>query len=182
MKYFEKIARYNVALVEEQLDAQPDLWDERHFRTTRGGPFEGTSDIWVRYRDPAELTSPKAFGEPHFAIWYPAWHRLAALKPIVLDLSARVGSVHLGGILITRIPAGGQVRPHHDRGSWHAEFYNRKIYVPIRTNDRCVNICEDERVVMKAGDAWWFNNLVTHSVVNEGETDRMTLIVCLCTG
>ena len=87
----------------------------------------------------------------------------------------------LGGILLTKIPPGCQVKPHHDRGRWHAEFYNRKIYIPLKTNDRCVNHCEDESVVMGGGQAWWFDNLVTHSVVNDGDDERITAIICLRT-
>lgn len=180
MKHFQKIARYNVVNLEDQLDACPELWNT-HAQRTRNDTFYGTSDIWVRFRDPAELKEPKDFGTPHFPVWYPAWHKLPALKPIVFDLMARVRATHLGGILITRIPPHGEIKPHHDRGGWHAEFYQRKVYVPIKTNDHVANHCEEETVIMRRGDAWWFNNLVTHSVVNGGDSERVTLIVCMRT-
>jgi uncharacterized cupin superfamily protein len=92
---------------------------------------------------------------------------------------ARVNAVYLGGILITRIPPGGCVKPHHDRGSWHAETMNTKVYVGLRSNPQCINRCEGEQIVIAPGDAVTFNNLLTHSVENNGETDRMTLIVCM---
>jgi len=180
MKYFEKIARYNVWPLEEQLDAHPELWNTHGQRTVHD-TFYGTSDIWVRFRDPSELKEPKHFGEPHFPVWYPAWEKLPALQPIVFDLMARVKATHLGGILITRIPPHGGIKPHHDRGGWHAEHYRRKVYVPIKTTDQVSNHCEDETVIMRRGDAWWFENLVTHSVVNSGDTERVTLIVCMRT-
>jgi hypothetical protein len=31
---------------------------------------------------------------------------------------------------------------------------------------------------MKPGEAWTFDNLRTHSVENNGDTERVTLIVC----
>ncbi len=180
MRYFEKIARYNVENLEDQLDAQPELWNV-HGARVKSDAFAGTSDIWVRFRDPHELQHPRGYLEQHFPIWYPAWEKLPALKPIVFDLMARERATHLGGILITRIPPHGKIKPHSDRGGWHAEHYKRKAYVVIKTNDRCVNHCEDECVIMRRGDAWYFNNLVTHRVDNDGDTERVTLIVCMRT-
>ena len=181
MRYFEKITRYNVEELDEQLTAQPELWDTYTIRTASPHlPFHGTGDIWIRHRAKAEIDADlRKLGEPHFAEWWPAWHKLPALKPLVFDLMRRECATALGAIFITRIPPGGMVKPHHDRGGWHAEFFPRKIYVTIRTNDRVVNRVEDEAVIMKRGDAWWFNNLPIHSVENGGDTERWTLIVCM---
>lgn len=177
LKHFQKICEgIDVEPLRQQIAAQPELWNQHPERL--GGPFSGTGDIWCRFRPASELTSPERFGEPHFAEFYPAWHALPGLRPIVFDLMARTQAVYMGGILITRIPAGGSIKPHHDRGSWHAEFMNTKVYVGIQTNPQCVNYCEDESTVINAGDAVIFNNLLTHSVENSGDTDRWTLICC----
>lgn len=180
MKYFELIDTFDVSALAEQVSQCQDLWDAHNNRTGHD-IFKGTSDIWVRYRNPKELHFPADFAAPHFAVFYPAWYRLPALKPIVHSLMCREHALHLGGIMITKIPPNGRVKPHHDRGGWHAEFYKRKIYVPILTNSYVVNRCEDEIVVMETGEAWYFNNLVEHEVVNTGDTDRITLIVCMNT-
>lgn len=180
MKYFAKIDEFDVSEAVAQVDAHPELWNLRSARTEHD-TFAGTSDIWVRFRDPAEIKSPADMAVPHFAVWYDAWDCLPALKPIVRKLMADIAATHLGGILITKIPPGGRIKPHHDRGGWHAEFYFNKVYVPLQTNPKVVNHCEDESVVMKTGEAWFFNNLVTHWVDNDGDTDRITLIVCMRT-
>lgn len=183
MKHFRKISGgIDVTEARSQLEAQPELWNVHHQRLKNpSGPFAGTSDIWVRYRAIEELTAPGKFGEPHFPVWYPAWHALPALHPIIFGLMVKTQAVHLGGVLITKIPPGGEVGWHHDRGSWHAEFYDCKVYVPLKTNGRCVNYCGDESLVMREGEAIYFDNLVTHSVVNDGDAERVTLIVCLRT-
>ena len=180
MKYFEKVTRYNVEELDEQLTAQPELWDTYTIRTASPHlPFHGTGDIWIRHLAKAEIDADlRKLGEPHFAEFWPAWHKLPALKPIVFDVMAKVRAVHLGAIFITRIPQGKSIKPHHDRGGWHAEFFNRKLYVVIKTNERVINRCEDESVVMKRGECWCFENLVTHSVENGGDSDRTTLIIC----
>lgn len=180
MQHFHKIASgLNVAPVLAQLEANPGLWNAHPGRTDHGSPHYGISDMWVRYRALHELTEPCKFGEPHFAEFYPAWGLLSGLHPIVFKLMASCWATYLGGILITRIPPGGVVKPHDDRGSWHAETMNYKVYVPLQANESCVNTCGDDVATMRAGEAWTFNNLVTHSVRNDGDTDRITLIVCM---
>lgn len=181
MKPFIRLAHgVDIAPLKAELDAHPELWDAHRDRTfADGSPFLGTSDIWLRYRALEELTTPEAFLEPHFAVWHPAARHLPAARAIAMNLMADLDGVMLGGVLITRIPAGVSVLPHHDRGSWHAEFMNVKVYVPIQSNPDCVNRCDGEMAVMAEGEAWWFDNLRVHSVENRGTTDRITLICCL---
>jgi hypothetical protein len=178
---FKYHGRYDVRGLSYQLATQPELWNERPQRLYQSGPFNATDDIWVRWRPENELIGPQSYLEPHFATWYPAWHRLPALQPMVFDLMARLSATHLGGILVTRVPAGREVKPHDDRGSWHAEFYTTKVYVVIENNEHCVNRCGGEEVVMAPGEAWEFDNLVTHSVVNNGQSDRVSAIICMKT-
>ncbi len=161
------------------LHRQPELWNRHTARTGGPGSFAGTDDIWVRFRDPSELTSAASFAEPFTPVWYDAWFALPHLRPLVFSLMARVEAVQLGGVLITRVPAGQQVAPHDDRGRWHPSFFTTKAYLPLLTNDRCYSTCEDERLVMPPGSVWLFDNLKTHSTVNEGDTDRVTLIVSM---
>jgi hypothetical protein len=180
MRYFQQIAAGVETLpLTIDLYRQPELWDAHTARTGGAGSFEGTSDIWVRFRDPAELVSRAAFAEEFRCQWYPAWHALPHLRPIVFGLMARVEAVELGGVLITRVPAGRQVAPHDDRGRWHPEFFRTKAYLPLATNSQCYSTCANERVTMAVGEAWLFDNLEVHSTVNEGDTDRITLIVSM---
>lgn len=167
-----------VAGVLSEVLAHPELWGAHPGRTREDSPHFGIPDIWVRFRDLAELTSPKAFSEPHLPVFYPAWEALPSLRPIVFNLMRKVEATLLGGILITKIPPGGEVKPHHDRGGWHAEFYNTKIYVPLQSNADCVNTCEGETRAIAAGEAVVFDNLRVHGVVNGGQNNRITLIIC----
>jgi hypothetical protein len=169
----------DVAAAARQLDQHPELWNEFPERRIAGSPHEGVDDIWVRWRTRDQLTAPERYTEEHFASFLHPWRTLTEIQPIVYELMARVSAVYLGGILITRIPPGREVLPHHDRGPWHAEFMNCKVYLPLKSNAECVNLCEGDSVVMRAGEAWTFDNLRVHSVENRGDTERVTLIVCM---
>lgn len=185
MKYFQHIeSNIDVSGVALALARQPELWNEHNQRKEFDGTSHaGTSDIWVRYNDLANLTEDyEAFTREHDAVWHPAYAKLPQLRPIIFGLMARVEAVRLGGVLITKIPPGGHVLPHADTG-WHPQYYNTKIYVPILSNPRCINRVMDERVAMAPGEAWYFNNTVEHEVTNEGDSDRITLIICMrCDG
>jgi hypothetical protein len=180
MRYFQQIAAgIDVLPLVLDLYRQPELWNQHTERTRDGTPFTGTDDIWCRFRAHDELVDMQAFAEPFVLSNYPAWHALPHLRPLVFSLMARVEAVHLGAVLITRVPGGHQVAPHDDRGRWHPEHFTTKAYIPLATNPKCYSTCEDERVVMGVGECWLFDNLKTHSTINDGDTDRMTLIVSM---
>jgi Aspartyl/Asparaginyl beta-hydroxylase len=185
MKHFHLIDRgIDTTPLVLALQRQPELWSQKDARTTFDGTSHAeTADIWVRFNDPSKSDDLKKLSKEHYPIWLPPYYKLPQIRGIAYGLMARISAAHLGGVLITQIPPGGKVIPHNDKGSWHAEFFNTKVYVPLQTNDRCVNYAGEgnstEQVAMKTGDAWFMNNLVTHSVENDGYDDRITLIVCL---
>ena len=107
MRHFLKIASGIETLgVLMDLNRQSELWNQHTARTGGKGSFEGTDDIWVRFRPYGDLTTPESFGEPFIPAFYPAWTALPHLRPIVFGLMARCEAVQLGGVLITRVPAG----------------------------------------------------------------------------
>lgn len=161
---------------------QPHLWNRHTVRKTAPGtPHSDMSDIWLRYNDEKPFKASgdySTFNDAHDAIFYPEWYALPQVRPIVFGLMARTEAVRLGGVMITKIPPGGRILPHADDG-WHAKHYNTKLYVVLQSNPQCVNRVEDERVAMAPGEVWYFDNTKEHEVVNDGQDDRITLIVCL---
>lgn len=175
MRNFLKIAEgVDVVPLLLELQRQPELWDaHRERKDTPGTPHSRMSDIWIRH-----AVSAEAFKVPHFARWYPAYERLPSVRKLIFDAMARTQASHLGGVLITRIPAGGKIDAHTDVG-WHPTFYNCKLYIVLRSNPKCIFRVEDERVAMRAGECWWIDNTKEHDVRNDGDTERMTLIICM---
>jgi hypothetical protein len=164
------------------LQQQPGLWNRNTVRRDRkGSPHAEMSDIWLRYNDETpfrESGDYSGFANSHESVFYPAWYTLPQVRPIVMGLMARVEGVRLGGVMITKIPPGGAILPHADKG-WHAEYYNTKLYVVLQSNPYCVNKVENDNVAMAPGEVWHFDNLKEHAVVNNGADDRITLIICV---
>jgi hypothetical protein len=183
MRNFIKIVDgINVEPICFSLLQHPELWDERIKRKDdEKSPHRSMSDIWVRYNDDTYAKDSgdySKFNDLHYPIWYPAINHLPMIRPLCIGLMGKMGATHLGGVLITKIPPGGSIEPHID-SNWHAKFYNCKLYIPLQTNNKCYNRCEDEIVVMETGQCWYFNNTVDHEIRNNGYDDRITLIICM---
>lgn len=156
------------------LVANPQLWDQHTARTAHpDSPHHGLSDIWARFAPPGVDG-----GQPHDAIWYPAAEVLP-IRELVYPLMSELQGDRLGGVLITKIPAGRMCRPHVDRG-WHAGYY-QKFGVQIDAAPGQAFCFEAASLVTRPGDVFWFDNAFTHWVTNPTPHDRITAIVCIKT-
>lgn len=164
----------DVAHLAAELDAHPEAWNERRMRTEiAGSPHREIDDIWARYNVPERA----AIDEPHAAVWYPVVDKLPSVGPLVCELAYRLEAATIGGVLITRVPAGAQVHWHSDRG-WHAGAH-RKFCVCVRANQEQTFEFEDEQMRSESGDCFEFENAYPHRVLNPSDEPRISLIVCL---
>lgn len=170
---------FDVAPLVAEIEAHPEVWNTHRMRTDAyETPHKAVSDIWVRYNDWANWTGDvQAFNGPHTSVYYPVIGVIPAVLDLIDQVIATVGGTELGGVLITKIPPGGEVKPHID-GGWHAAHY-RKFAVQLLGNDRQAFCFEDSELRPEPGDLYTFDNSRLHWVKNESDTDRMTLIVTL---
>ena len=175
------------SLLSQQLRAQSDLWDQVSLRkTVPGTPHRGMSDIWARYNDIEPYRARGDFtgiNDPHIPVFYPGWHALPALQDITFELMALVDGEMLGGVLITRIPPGGKIDRHIDRG-WHVEYYD-KFYFAVESTPGAKFFCETDGGIEclnpEPGDVHLFDNRLPHWVANDSQQDRITAIICIRT-
>ena len=102
---------------------------------------------------------------------------ILGIKSLVYDIFRFVEGVELGGVLITRIPAGKECKPHVDPG-WHARRYE-KFGVQITSAPGQKFCFDDVELETKPGDIFWFDNQFNHWVTNPTEYERITMIVCI---
>lgn len=162
-----------------QLDANPESWNQHTMRTgAYKTPHGAVSDIWVRYNDWANFNGdPHAFNEQHESVWYPIAAKIPAAWSLARRVMRMVGGKRLGGVLITRIPSGGEVKPHIDTG-WHAGHYE-KFAVQVKGNKDQAFCFEDGELRPEPGDLYTFDNSHMHWVTNESDSERITLIICI---
>lgn len=169
---------FDVAPLREQLTAHPDVWNRHTLRTQGFSPHRDVSDIWVRYdaweRVAAGRSDPYA---EHGSVWYPCIREIPAAWSLARKVFRRVHGKRLGGVLITRIPPGGEVKPHKDTG-WHAGFYE-KFAVQVASNEGQAFCFESDELRPMPGDLYTFQNHVLHWVTNPTPEERITMIVCV---
>ena len=164
---------FNVAPILWALQSNPELWDQHTERTeSPDSPHHGLNDIWVRFGAPERVTD----GAAHDSHWYPSADVLG-VRQMCHDLMHMAGGVELGGVLITRIPAGAQCKPHTDPG-WHALRYE-KYAVQIASAPGQEFCFKGQSLETKPGDVFWFNNQHVHWVENPTAYERITMIVCI---
>lgn len=155
-----------------------DLWDKYpQRRIAEGTPHSQMTDIWVRYKNPEECIKTgdwSAFTQPHKSEWL---EDLPQVKDICSQLMRYLDGEALGGVLITKLPAGGVIDPHTDAG-WHAEYYD-KYFVPISNCKGAKFFFDDGEIEPREGECYAFRNDVNHWVENNSQEDRIAMIVCI---
>lgn len=178
MKPFSKIhSGIDVKAAQKELRDNCHLFGEFNARKNSGPVHAQMDDIWLRYGDINAMIKSGDYSkiaEEHDAIWL---QDLPECKKICFEVMRLVDGERLGGVLITRIPSGGQILPHKDSG-WHAEYYS-KVYVPIDNKPGAVLGFESGDIDPNNGDAWMFDNSFIHWVNNHSNEERVAMIICI---
>lgn len=166
-----------------EIAAHPEIWDVYRERTAApDATMHGTSDAWLRFFPRETLLTPEDYLGPGHCAFYPAWHLLPSIHDVAYGLMGMCRGVELGTCLLSRMPPGSTVKPHRDGACWTARHFNKKFYVILQSNPHVLNVTEDEQCVLEPGTITEFDNLALHSVVNNGATERLNLIITLRSG
>ncbi len=79
-------------------------------------------------------------------------------------------------VRLMNLPAGKIVNTHVDFNGGYEDGIFR-VHIPIMTNEQVFFILNDERLQMRAGEAWYTNINLPHGVENNGTTNRVHLVI-----
>jgi len=79
-------------------------------------------------------------------------------------------------VRLMRLEKGAEIAPHKDHGLG-AEQGEARLHLPIQTSDKVLFQVAGESVPMAAGELWYINADATHSVSNQGQKDRVHLVI-----
>lgn len=167
-----------------ELNDHPELWNEFNFRTATyaTSPHREVSDIVLRYRPYGDfdVDHPEQFSNEHRSVWYDAIEKLPEIRTIIDSVMWKLPThAELGGVLITKIPAGKQVYPHSDAGHWHSSYYNNKILVLLQSAPQQTFNFINEYHTGLSGEVFSFDNHPEHWVINNSDVDRISLILAV---
>jgi hypothetical protein len=90
------------------------------------------------------------------------------------------GSGYLLRAILVKLYKKSIIPTHVDSANNTFKF-SKRIHIPIITNEKCIFNVGEESINMKVGEIWEMNNdKLSHSVVNDGDEDRVHLIIDWC--
>lgn len=175
MRSFQFLGTQNVTPLLHQLYLHPELWNQNTLRTAHEqSPHSACDDILLRF----QAEGSQIIDDPE-CVWYPAADVLTEAHKLIFDLAHVVKAERVGRIIISRLPPGKIIPPHEDGGAC-ASYFSR-YQMPLQSAPGCIFECDGEYVQMQDGQVWYFNNKRTHSVMNNSNTDRISMICDLKT-
>ena len=79
-------------------------------------------------------------------------------------------------IRLLNLQPGAIIKEHRD-AELNFENGEARIHIPVTTNAAVDFFLEDERVVMNEGESWYMNFNMKHRLANNGNTDRIHLVM-----
>ena len=185
MMHFQSLPPIDTTKLLLAIKRRPELWKEDTFlRDYPQGPFGEIESIMLRFPekrvfDQEEEVSAYKRGEhffdQHESIDYPAYSVLTEARPLVMGLMSYVGGERLGRVMINKIAPGGRIFPHADTPE-HTNYYTR-FHVVLQSGAGCFIRADDEQLEMRTGEVFWFNNKLEHEVINNSNTDRISMVI-----
>lgn len=146
----------------------PSVWDTCDLR-------QKAYDV---HRDTKSIVLIFSHGWPDIKVeQYPGWNYLA-LQAVPLMNDIIKAHYPYGGSIIRAMVAnlvkGGKIDEHYDAAP--SFEIGHRIHVPLQTNDNVKFMIDENRHILKVGEAYEINNLKYHSVDNDGDEDRYHLV------
>lgn len=165
---------------------KPELWQaDTYLRDYPQGPFKQVQSIILRFppryiaKDAKDLADYESRTDQHENVDQPVYANLPQARPLVSGLMAAVEGERLGRVILNKIVPGGRIFPHRDTPA-HAQYWDRFHIVLDSSpgnNFTCGEAGEVEQVYMAPGEVWWFQNAKMHEVINNGNRDRIHMVV-----
>jgi Aspartyl/Asparaginyl beta-hydroxylase len=165
---FKLYGNINVGAWKDLIDKMGLDWDKYDYRQKNFAVHKET------------LTIPLIWNELDYtSIRY--WDDYPVFKPLVDEVQQVIeDKLGLKGMISTamliKMKSGANIPTHFDK----AYFFrlNRRLHIPVSTNQHCMFTVSDETINMKEGEIWEINNDgKPHGVCNKGATDRIHLLI-----
>ncbi len=159
----------------DALERRPALWHVDTWRQEHpGSAHVGTEAIMLRM--PREIRPDVMLTGLEAQDW-PAYDALVEARPLVRWLLGAGAATRAGRVMVVRLAPGHAIREHVDEGSYAT--HHARFHVVLASEEGNLFSCGGETIRMRAGEAWWFNQKLPHSVVNDSDGPRIHLIVDL---
>jgi len=161
---------FDVSNIAERLSDYSDEWFENKERQTIYEVHKETNSVFVY-----DHSNSWAFGDKYdLKINDSQSVMIDLLYPIIKSLEL-IHDGKVGKCVFIKMPAHKSVAEHVDRMDYLGAV--RRHHIPITTNKNVLFFVNKESKNMKVGECWEINNNLIHSVENNGDTERIHLMV-----
>ena len=174
MQHFTNITRdVDIKALLAELDAAPEMWFADTSRQRKVRCQRNTRSIFLRVARkplPPRAKNANDVHESRIARSARKFPRaLAYCESVADDMSGTLGRATLVALL-----PHGRVFPHVDAGAYYR--IRDRFHLVLRSTRGSPLAAGDERVVMRPGELWAFNNKARHWADNPSEEPRVHLI------
>ena len=178
---FRKLGDVDVAEIQKLASELSDeQWNAEGFRQRRYEVHRDTQTIGLVFDQDFRHSHPTRL--PELAIFEVALRPTLQLvaeyyeeSDIGFQLNEEFGYGYFIRATLVRLKAGGSIDEHTDNN--FSLSHSHRVHVPIETNDKVLFSVGKETRNLLAGEVVEINNRRLHSVVNEGDTGRIHLIL-----
>jgi aspartyl/asparaginyl beta-hydroxylase (cupin superfamily) len=165
-KYYGSIDTIEFKKILEDFDFN---WDEFDFRQKKFICFTDTKTIPIIFDESYKFDD--VIKSKHYLKFE---EQIVLLQEKLKCILKEDGTIQ--SAILVNLPKGKMVEPHIDIAKFAAEL--KRLHIPILTNEECIFTVGEDSKNLKEGELWEINNdKHMHDVVNNGDTDRIHLIV-----
>jgi hypothetical protein len=160
----------DIAAVQREVAAAESLWHVDSARQRNVAVQRETQSIALRAarRSPGVALNDTLASAPT---------ALAAHFPVVMQLVGEICAQRGGTparVMVVRLRPGGRVYPHVDAGAYYRA--HDRLHIDVLSESGCMLACAGERVAMRPGEVWQFDNGLEHHAANPGRHWRVHVI------
>lgn len=173
MKHFKLVkSGIDVRPFRSEIEAVPEAWELSTGRKDNVTVQREAEAIPIRILARAPDDPRK-----NWDIQHSRWASVSKRFPVIRSFLAAFAAeqvAELSRARLVRLPPGARVYSHFDRGEYYR--LRDRFHLIIQGSAGSYLQAGREKVSMKEGELWWFNNKKTHEAWNEGEEDRIHFI------
>ncbi|NQZ13387.1 MAG: aspartyl/asparaginyl beta-hydroxylase domain-containing protein [Alphaproteobacteria bacterium] len=170
MEYFKHLQNVDVVPFLEEIEQNEDAWLENTSRQEKVSAQKETQTIVLRNavtRDDISINENQEC----------AWTHLAKRFPVATKFMEEVAhsmDATLSRATIVRLQPKGNVYLHTDHGSYY--FIRKRLHLVLQSLKGSMLMSGGEKVLMREGELWWFDNKQHHQAINNSDDWRIHFI------
>ena len=156
-----------------ELNAEPEMWAADTSRQRKVNCQRNTLNIFLRSPKKPLPPGAKNANDVHESRCAPAAARFPRTLAFCQSIADEWGATLGRATLVALLPKS-RVFPHIDTGAYYQ--IRDRLHLVLKSLEGSPLAAEEERVVMREGELWVFNNKVRHWADNPSEQPRVHLI------